>query len=73
MACEVGVLHINLCSAVAVIDQGSGGNGAQAASGVLVLYDDNPRSAALQHSLELITNMNKVVDGLYTKAKKITA
>jgi len=46
-----------------ILDQGSG---------VLIIFDGSPVDRAYQNSLEIIQNMGKVVDALYSKAKKLS-
>lgn len=54
-----------------MIEQAAGGGGADA--GVLILYEESERTATLQSSLELVEALNKVVDSLYSKGKKLTS
>ena len=45
-----------------ILDQGSG---------VLVVFDETPVDKTYENTLELIHEMGKVVDALYSKAKKL--
>lgn len=45
-----------------ILDQGSG---------VLVVFDETPVDKTYESTLELIHEMGKVVDALYSKAKKL--
>ena len=54
---------INACfSFLGILDQGSG---------VLVVFDETPVDKTYESTLELIHEMGKVVDALYSKAKKL--
>lgn len=45
-----------------ILDQGSG---------VLVVFDETPVDKTYENTLELVHEMGKVVDALYSKAKKL--
>ena len=53
-------MHIFLF--LGILDQGSG---------VLVVFDETPVDKTYESTLELIHEMGKVVDALYSKAKKL--
>ena len=52
----------HFCEIAGILDQGSG---------VLVVFDETPVDKTYENTLELIHEMGKVVDALYSKAKKL--
>jgi len=46
-----------------ILDQGDG---------VLIIFDEKPNDKTYENTLEIIQHMGKVVDALYTKAKKLS-
>lgn len=46
-----------------ILDQGAG---------VLIVFEETAVDKTYENSLDTIQNMGKVVDALYTKAKKLT-
>ena len=47
-----------------VLDQGSG---------VLTIFDEIPKDEIYKAALSTITNLDKLIDALFTKAKKLTS